>query len=114
MSAEVADTHTSNVLALDGAVDVSAARRIREAARSCANSEGDVTVACAGLERLDAAGVQVLLALKKRLEGAGRAMHIDDVPERVFGLLLVTGAGHALVSTTLPAPVEATSAEGES
>lgn len=89
---------------LEGSVDVSTSQGLLALARERARSPGDVVVDCEGLQRLDAAGVQVLLALKSALEAEGYALRMTAVPDAVFALLLLTGAGEALVARNLHDP----------
>jgi anti-anti-sigma regulatory factor len=89
-----------NVLRLEGSVDVSRAQRLLETAREREKASGDVMVECAAVERLDASAVQILLALKRSLEASGRTLRMQNVPDRIFELLLRTGVGQALVART--------------
>ena len=103
-------TASPGVLALTGAADITTAKRLLASAREHAAAGGDLIVDCAALERLDGAGVQILLALKREVEKAGRSFRMEAVPERAFGLLLLSGMGQALVSQESPVAPASTEA----
>jgi anti-anti-sigma regulatory factor len=85
-------------LVLDGSGDLSAAHRLLAAARECAAANGDVVVDCAAVERFDGASIQVLLALKAKLESSGRVLHMGSMPADCFSFLLATGVAQAFVT----------------
>lgn len=58
--------------------DIRAVGEIVEQCRSALEATGDVRVGCAGVERLDAAVVQCLIALHDGLHQAGRALELVD------------------------------------
>ena len=93
---EATEQREERVFVLEGVVNIATVRLLHDAARQLAEGEGNVAVSCAGLERLDTAGAQVLLALKRRLEAKGHTLHMRDVPERVIRLLSVAGIAKAL------------------
>jgi anti-anti-sigma factor len=84
------------VLRLEGSVDVRVAKRFRDSARDHANAGGPIVVDCSAVARFDASAVQILLALKARVEAKGEAFVMQSVPERVLTLLELTGAARAL------------------
>ena len=95
-----------NVMRLEGNADISAARRLVASARERAAAPGDVIVDASGLGRLDGAGAQVLIALQRNLAASRRRLVVEGVPERTFGMMLLTGVAQALVSPSPAAPTE--------
>jgi ABC-type transporter Mla MlaB component len=89
-----------SVLRLEGNADIMAAQRLWIAAGEHAAACGDVLVDCSSLGRIDGAGAQILLALKKTLASRGRCLRLQSVPERAFGMLLQSGVGEALIERT--------------
>jgi ABC-type transporter Mla MlaB component len=67
-------------------------------ARAWAAQEGDVTVDCSELERLDLVSMQILVALKRSLHAEGRALQLVSLPETVSTLLALAGLNEELVS----------------
>ena len=88
----------SNLLRLESHADITVARRLLASARERAAAGGDVVLDCSALVRLDGAGAQLLIALKRKLESQGRRLLLQSVPERVFGSMLSNGVGAALVA----------------
>lgn len=63
-------------LALFGRVTVAHARELHAAAVALAAGAGDVTLDCRDAEYLDTAAVQVLIALRRDMERAGRGCEV--------------------------------------
>lgn len=76
---------------LTGPLDVACVQPLRELALKAAGAEGDVTFDCEGVERIDAAAAQVLLALARTLERRGHRLWLRGLPERPATLLRKTG-----------------------
>lgn len=51
------------------------------------DGDDDVVVACAELDHLSCAAIQILLALGDRLAHAGRSLRLDGVPDALAGFL---------------------------
>ncbi len=82
---------------LTGSLDVSRAQELRDlAARIVADAQEHVTIDCEGVERIDAAAAQVLLALARALRHRGHRLELGALPERPTNLLKVTGFGALL------------------
>lgn len=90
------------VLVLRGRVDVSEARVLHEVALALAPCSSGVTVDCADVERLDAAAVQVLLALRTRLVAAGATLRCAHVLPTVEAILRLAGVREALIGEERP------------
>jgi anti-anti-sigma factor len=84
------------VLHLGGAIGVAQARALHACARELASASGDVAVSAARLAHLDAAAMQVLLALATSVKSQGRAFAIQDVPAAVLQTLQLAGLDTAL------------------
>jgi anti-anti-sigma factor len=89
------------VLGLSGTVDVSSAVRLREEALRLASGGGAVILDWAGCRHLDASALQMLLALKRRLETGGGSLRVGRDASAVRAWLAMAGA-----SALLPAPDE--------
>ncbi|MGA3028183.1 MAG: STAS domain-containing protein [Bryobacteraceae bacterium] len=89
------------VLELSGMVDVSSAVRLHEEALRLASGGGAVIVDWAGCRYLDAAALQTLLALKRRLDAAGGSLRVGRDAPAIRAWLAMAGA-----SKLLPAPDE--------
>lgn len=63
------------------------------AAMRLTEGDHDVVVACAELDHLSCAAIQVLLALGDRLAHAGRSLRLDGVPAPLAGFLAQIGVG---------------------
>jgi anti-anti-sigma factor len=85
-----------HVVCLEGSVDVSRAAEWLSEAKRAAAKAGGVTVQCEGLERLDASGLQILLALKRAVEDRGRGFRVVGLRPHVAALLQRVGAGALL------------------
>jgi anti-anti-sigma factor len=95
------------VLELSGTVDVSSAARLREEALRLASAGGAVILDWSGCRYLDAAALQTLLALKRRLEGGGGTLRVGRDAAAVREWLVIAGA-----SSLLPPPNEPEAAAG--
>ena len=76
-------------LSLEGDVTILVADQLLAAAREAAE-HGDVTVDLEGVEHIDTAGLQVLLALRRTLHGSSRTLTLANVPERVQRFLAIS------------------------
>jgi ABC-type transporter Mla MlaB component len=72
--------HTFRMPASAGVRDIAP---VYDAAKEAAASGRDVTVVCEGLTRCDAAGLQVLLALRAQVLAEGRKFEITRIPEEM-------------------------------
>lgn len=82
---------------LDGVQDASVVIQLCDGARRLARAPGNVTVNCEALERLDAAAVQVLVALKRRIEASGHSLRLGNVPRSVLCVLKAAGIANAVL-----------------
>jgi anti-anti-sigma factor len=78
-------------LALSGSIQLELARQIHQAAVAAADSSNDVLVDCSAAEHLDGGTLQILLALKKAVEGTGRRFRLDGASEQVRRYLAWSG-----------------------
>jgi anti-anti-sigma factor len=79
------------VLALAGRLDVHAAADVRlEIAEAVESGEGELVLDLLALEAVDATGLGVLVGAHRRAQRAGRTLVLEDVPEQVGRLLLLT------------------------
>lgn len=78
-------------LRLSGAVDVARVRELLDAARSCAAGRSRVVIECSAVERLDAAGLQVLLALAKKLQSVNFDVRLRSPSEAVLAAVRLAG-----------------------
>jgi ABC-type transporter Mla MlaB component len=67
-------------------------------ARAWSAGEGDVSVECAELERLDVVSLQILLSLKRDLDARGRRLRLQGVSDAVIAVLTLAGLGEELLS----------------
>lgn len=82
----------TTVQPLTGTLDMAGARELHARAQELARSaNGDLALDCSGVERIDAAGAQILVALGRSLTARGWSLELRNVPERVLGLLERTG-----------------------
>jgi anti-anti-sigma factor len=85
----VTDEHKQ--LALSGRLDVHAAPDVRIAlAAAVDGGEGELVLDLGALEAVDATGLGVLVSAHRRAQRVGRTLVLEDVPEQVNRLLLVT------------------------
>ena len=89
------------ILELSGTVDVSSAVRLREEALRLASAGGAVILDWADCRYLDAAALQTLLALKRRIEAGGGSLRVGRDSPAVRAWLTMAGA-----SILLQAPNE--------
>ncbi len=80
-------------LSLKGRVTVVDAARLHQVALDVSVLEEDVIVCCADAEYLDAAAVQVILALGRDLTGRGRRCDVIGVAGQLAALFRVAGLG---------------------
>jgi anti-anti-sigma factor len=84
-------------LQLSGVVDIARARVLLDAARSCCAGCSSVAIECSTVERLDAAGLQVLLALAKKLRDMKLDVRLRRPSDAVTAAVRLAG-----VATELP------------
>lgn len=78
-------------VALSGRLDVHAAADIRlELAEAVDQGDGELVLDMASLEAVDATGLGVLVGAHRRAQRAGRTLVLEDIPEQVERLLLIT------------------------
>lgn len=82
-------------LSLSGSVTILVADRLLEAAREAA-THGDVTVDLGGVDHIDTAGIQVLLALRRTLHDRSHALQLANVPDRVERFLTLAALAEPL------------------
>jgi anti-anti-sigma factor len=78
------------------------APQLLQAARDAAASTEHVTVDCAGTERCDVAGLQVLLALRADLNGRGGELRVINVRASLQRRFELVGLAHEAVSAGNP------------
>jgi anti-anti-sigma regulatory factor len=78
-----------HVLQLGMSATAREAPRLLQAARDAAASATHITVDCAGTERCDVAGLQVLLALRADVSGRGGELRVINVAVRCTAVQLV-------------------------
>ncbi len=80
-----------HLVALVGRLDVHAAADVRlELADAVDHGEGELVLDLAALEAVDATGLGVLVGAHRRAQRAGRTLVLEDVPDPVARLLLLT------------------------
>jgi anti-anti-sigma factor len=78
-------------VALSGRLDVHAAADVRlELASAVDRGRGELVLDLASLEAVDATGLGVLVGAHRRAQRAGRTLVLEDVPDAVTRLLLIT------------------------
>ncbi|MGZ6793965.1 MAG: STAS domain-containing protein [Mycobacteriales bacterium] len=83
--------HEQNVVPLTGRLDVHAAADVRLALAEAVDSgDGELVLDLAALEAVDATGLGVLVGAHRRAQRAGRTLVLEDVPDGVGRILLVT------------------------
>jgi len=87
----------TRTLKLSGVVDVTRARALLDAARSCCACRSSVAIECSTVERLDAAGLQVLLALARKLRDMKLDVRLRRPSDAVTAAVRLVG-----VATELP------------
>lgn len=80
-----------HLVALSGRLDVHAAADVRlELAAAVDGGEGELVLDLTELEAVDATGLGVLVGAHRRAQRAGRTLVLEDVPDPVGRLLLIT------------------------
>lgn len=80
-----------HLVALAGRLDVHAAADVRlELAAAVDSGDGELVLHLAALEAVDATGLGVLVGAHRRAQRAGRTLVLEDVPDPVARLLLLT------------------------
>jgi ABC-type transporter Mla MlaB component len=82
-------------LALDEVVDVTTVRTLHAQAVAALHAVGPIVVDCAAVARMDAAALQVLLALRRAAEGRCTVVHVPpalDALWRLAGVRALLGA----------------------
>jgi anti-anti-sigma factor len=78
-------------VALSGRLDVRAAADVRiELSVAVDRGHGEVVLDLTDLESVDATGLGVLVGAHRRAQRAGRTLVLEDVPDGVGRLLLIT------------------------
>ena len=95
-------------LVLAGSLGTRTCETLLEAAREVAGTGRDVEVACADIEFLGLAALQVLLSLRRTCGRTGRAVRLSGVRPAVGEMLAITGFAEALGLTSLEAPLPTT------
>lgn len=81
----------AKLIALSGRLDVHAAADVRLAlADAVDQGEGELVLDLADLEAVDATGLGVLVGAHRRAQRMGRTLVLEDVPDQVGRLLLIT------------------------
>jgi anti-anti-sigma factor len=81
---------------IEGAPGLDDLAALHAAALTAARAGADVVIDCADVEHLGAAVVQILIALKRDVETAGRRFQLSNLPASVQSFLDITGLGRAL------------------
>jgi anti-anti-sigma factor len=108
MQRSIPDGNTANLgrIAIQGSPGLGEAGALREAAVGVLAGASDVIVDCQAAEHLNGAIVQVLVCLKREVEGAGRRFVLANASPAVQRFLEVAGL------TQLLSPAAPTVAEG--
>ena len=79
------------LVVLSGRLDVHAAADVRlELADAVDSGEGELVLDLNELQAVDATGLGVLVGAHRRAQRAGRTLVLEDVPDAVTRLLLIT------------------------
>lgn len=90
-------------LVLSGRLDVHAAPDVRLALAAAVDAgEGELVLDLAAVEAVDATGLGVLVSAHRRAQRAGRTLVLEDVPDQVVRLLLVTRLDRILQTRRSP------------
>jgi anti-anti-sigma factor len=90
-------------LVLSGRLDVHAAADVRLALAAAVDAgEGELVLDLAAVEAVDATGLGVLVSAHRRAQRAGRTLVLEDVPDQVVRLLLVTRLDRILQTRRSP------------
>lgn len=85
------DVIEGRMVSLSGRLDVHAAADVRlELADAVDRGEGELVLSMAALESVDATGLGVLVGAHRRAQRMGRTLVLEDVPEQVDRMLLMT------------------------
>ncbi len=87
---------------LNGSADVAAARELQEALLQALPPEGDIAVRLEGIQRLDGAGLQLLLAVKAWAARSGRRLFLRGPSDVALRALQTSGAMSLLDSEAPP------------
>jgi anti-anti-sigma factor len=92
-----------HLVALSGRLDVHAAADVRlEIAEAVDSGHGELVLDLAQLESVDATGLGVLVSAHRRAQRAGRTLVLEDVPDPVGRLLLITRLDRILQTRRSP------------
>lgn len=97
-----------HVLELGTSATAREAPRLLQAARDAAASATRITVDCAGTERCDVAGLQVLLSLRADLSGRGGELRVVNVPAALQRRFECVGLAYEAVTGSHPTPATST------
>jgi ABC-type transporter Mla MlaB component len=81
---------------IEGAPGLADLASLHAAALTAAAAGADVVIDCAEVQQLSAAVAQILIALKREVESAGRRFQLANVPATVQRFLDLTGLGPVL------------------
>lgn len=81
----------ASATSLDGEWAVSRGAELLRRAKAWVASDRDVVLDCSGLERLDVAALQVLLAARRKSVTNGHTFRLDAVPSYVAETIRLTG-----------------------
>ena len=82
-----------SVLVLQGNVDVFWAEKLHQTALHIVEHTPDVMIECGNIEQLSSAALQILLALRIRVQQGGGRFSLENVPDTVHQQLQMTGLG---------------------
>jgi ABC-type transporter Mla MlaB component len=84
-------------LVLQGALRVDSLAPVRAAMERCLSAEGPVELVCGGLEQLDGAALQLVVAFVRQLRADGRTLTVEGRPgSRVVEALAYGGAADVI------------------
>ena len=90
------DSPDSDTLALSGALTFANAAQAYEQASRALEHGAQTRLDLSGLKHTDSAGLACVLALLARASGAGRPLHVSNLPESLRALADVCDAGGLL------------------
>lgn len=82
---------------LEGAWTVARAAELHERARSWADADADVVIACEALDKIDGATLQLLVALRRALAARGHSLHLDGLAAPLAELIALSGLAGELL-----------------
>lgn len=91
-------------LVLEGVVDVSTAASLQRALLPILERPANVTVECEHLERVDAAALQLLLALQQELQPHGHALRLHHGSSQLQDQLDLAGVAQAFAASSSGEP----------